>query len=229
MLVLWRGWCLGLVIALLAPAALAGAGVAEGFEKVPPGAKVVLMPMDVELFSISAGGVAEPQAEWTDQALGYLKSAYQTKKADLGVDILELDDQPDAVIDELNRLHGAVGMAIRLHYFGPYQLPTKDGHFEWTLGEGVQAIRAKTGADYALFTFMRDSYASSGRVATIMIAALFGVGMTGGTQVGYASLVDLRDGRVVWFNQLLRARGDLRAADKARETLDALLDDFPGQ
>ena len=57
--------------------------------------------------------------------------------------------------------------------------------------------------------------------------ALFGVGLAGGAQVGYASLVDLRDGRVVWFNDLRRPRGDLREAGAAAETLEALLMGFP--
>ena len=41
------------------------------------------------------------------------------------------------------------------------------------------------------------------------------------------ALVDLNSGRVLWFNQLVRASGDLREADKAKETLDSLLTEFP--
>jgi hypothetical protein len=50
----------------------------------------------------------------------------------------------------------------------------------------------------------------------------------GGEQVGYASLVDLNTGRVVWFNQLNRMSGDLRNPAPAVETVEALLKDFPG-
>jgi hypothetical protein len=228
MLAWWRGAVLGVMVALLPSVALAQAALAEGFKKVPSGAKVVLMPMDVELFSVSAGGILEPQAEWTSQALEHLKSAYQAKKDALGVEMLQLDDDGDEVVEDFNRLHGAVGTAIARHHYGAWRLPTKEGHFDWTLGEGVDAIRTKTGADYALFTYVRDSYASSGRVAAMVIGALFGVGLGGGMQVGYASLVDLRDGRVVWFNLLVRASGDLREAEKARETLTAMLNKFPG-
>jgi hypothetical protein len=61
-----------------------------------------------------------------------------------------------------------------------------------------------------------------------MIAlAVLGVGVSGGTQTGYASLVELETGRVLWFNQLLRASGDLREAEKAVETIDTLLGNFP--
>jgi hypothetical protein len=46
-------------------------------------------------------------------------------------------------------------------------------------------------------------------------------------QTGYASLVDLRSGQVMWFNRLLRGNGDLRELEPAMETLNALLTDFP--
>lgn len=61
-----------------------------------------------------------------------------------------------------------------------------------------------------------------------MIAlAAFGVGVPGGTQVGYASLVDLNTGQVLWFNRMIRTTGDLREADKAAESLNALMQGFP--
>jgi len=212
----------------LALAAHAQQNLVEGFSKLPEGAKVVLIPMDVELFSISGGGVLEPQAEWTENALKHLKTAYYAKKQDLKVDISEMSDEPDEAIDDLNRLHGAVGTAINLHHLGILKLPTKESKLDWTLGDTVSAIKQKTNADYALFTFVRDSYASGERVAAMLLAAAFGVGLGGGVQTGYASLVDLSNGRVVWFNRLLRATGDLREEAKARESLDSLLKNFPG-
>ena len=40
--------------------------------------------------------------------------------------------------------------------------------------------------------------------------ALLGAISVGGSQTGYASLVDLNSGRIVWFNDLRRMSGDLR-------------------
>lgn len=211
-------------------AATAGANerLAQGFTALPSGAKVVVMPMDVELFSMSAGGVLEPQAEWTIQALDNLKVAIRNRPAKNGAAFNGFQGEPDLAIEDFNRLHGAVGAAINIHHLGPLKLPTKEGRLEWTLGPEVSLIKQKTGADYALFTFIRDSYASNERKAAIVVAALFGVGLTAGVQVGYASLVDLNTGDVVWFNRLIRGYGDLREPDNAKESLDALLQSFPG-
>jgi hypothetical protein len=57
----------------------------------------------------------------------------------------------------------------------------------------------------------------------MVIGALFGVGLGGGIQRAYVSLVDLRSGAVVWANRVLRGAGDLREREPAQETVDAML------
>ena len=82
-------------------------------------------------------------------------------------------------------------------------------------------------ADYALFVYLRDSYASAGRVAFFIFAAALGVGIPMGQQVGFSSLVDLENGDVVWFNRLARGVGDLRKPGPAADSVELLLWDFP--
>jgi hypothetical protein len=200
---------------------------ADGFSKLPSGTKVALMPADVELYQLTAGGIPEPRADWTAAAVGFVKELYKARKAKLGAEVVEVADDADEALLELNRLHGAVAGAIAVHHFGILALPTKEQKLDWTLGPGVGAVREKSGADYALFVYIRDSYATGERVAAMIIGAMFGVGLPGGIQAAYASLVDLKTGQIVWFNQLLRPSGDLRERDKAQETLDALLSGYP--
>jgi len=203
--------------------------IAPDFKNLPKGAKVVIMPADIELFSISAGGVNEPKADWTEAATRHFTGALTEKKKSLGLASVELANADADDLSEVNALHAAVARSVALHHFGPssLRLPTKDGKLDWSLGDSVAPIRQKTGADYALFSWVRDSYASAERKAAMVAMALLGVGITGGFQVGYASLVDLKNGRVLWFNQLVRGTGDLREADSAKETVGALLDKFP--
>lgn len=214
--------------------AIAGCAVAQnlapGFAALPQGSKVAIMPTDIELFSISAGGVAEPKADWTEAASRHFKNALiEKKKKALKLDVVELAEKDADEFDEINAIHGAIARAIAMHHLGPgfLKLPTKDGKLDWSLGESTRAIKKATGADYALFTWVRDSYTSAERVATMIALALVGVGVGGGMQTGYASLVELETGRVLWFNRLMRQSGDLREADKAAETIDALLSGFP--
>ncbi|MBI5279636.1 MAG: hypothetical protein HY854_24600 [Burkholderiales bacterium] len=217
--------------ALATPAALAQSrNLAPGFTARPAASKLVVVPADMELFSLSAGGIPEPRADWTAEAQKHFAVALKGKAELLGARTADLSEKDMDEFAQLNALHGAVAEAVFIHHMlGMPQLPTKDKLLDWSLGEAVQPLRAKTGADYALFFWVRDSYASAERKAAMVALALLGVGITGGQQIGYASLVDLQSGRVVWFNNLARMSGDLREAKPAEETLDSLLAHFPKQ
>ncbi len=66
--------------------------MAAGFTGVASTDKIVLMPVDVELFSLSAGGVGEPKADWTQAAQGFMKSAIAAKKAQLKISAVEMSE-----------------------------------------------------------------------------------------------------------------------------------------
>jgi hypothetical protein len=219
-----------IVLACAGPVQAQSRNLAPGFESLPKGAKVALMPTDIELFVISAGGVVEPKADWTEAASKHFRDALMQKNQTLGLSAVELAQKDADEADEINSLHGAIARAIAMHHFGNLKLPTKDGKLDWSMGESVQPIKKATSADYALFSFVRDSYASDERKAAMVAIAILTLGraaLTMGAQTGYASLVDLNTGRIVWFNQLQRGTGDLREPEKAAETLDALLREFP--
>jgi hypothetical protein len=207
----------------------ASKNLAPGFAGLNKADPVVLMPIDVELFSLSGGGVAEPKADWTAAAQKFMGDAIAARKAGWGLNTQSLTERDADAFGEQVGLHAAVARSISLHHSagGMWALPTKAGALEWSFGDAMQALKEKTGARYGLFVWVRDSYASAERKAAMVALALLGVGLTGGIQVGYASLVDLDSGRVVWFNQLARGTGDLREAASAKETIDVLLSGFP--
>ena len=202
--------------------------LAPGFATRPVTSTLVVVPVDLELFAISGGGVMEPKADWTEVAGQHFKSALESTRQLAMSKVVRLTESDLDELAEINALHGAVAQAIFLHHMLGYsKLPTKNDQLDWSLGDAVKPLKAKTGADYALFTWVRDSYATAERKVAIVAMALLGVGVAGGAQLGYASLVDLNSGRVVWFNDLRRGRGDLREAKDALETVETLLKGFP--
>ncbi|MDB5860374.1 MAG: hypothetical protein JWQ76_4063 [Ramlibacter sp.] len=203
--------------------------LAPGFTARPAASRLVIVAPDMELYSISAGGLVEPRADWTEQAQKNLAAALARESGRLGVNTSQLTAAQMDDFSEVAALHRAVASAISIHHFGNLKLPTKSDRLDWSLGEAVAPLKAKTGADYALFTYLRDSYASTERKLTMLGMALVGAFMPGGEQRGYASLVDLNTGRVVWFSGLDRMWGDLRDGGAATETVEALLKGFPGQ
>ncbi|NQV85246.1 MAG: hypothetical protein HQ494_15650 [Rhodospirillales bacterium] len=207
--------------------------VSKQLARPDPGIRVLLMPIDIELSELNAGGITEPNAAWTGIAEKLVTKILNERMNELEADFTLYDvgsesSDIESDIVQLKKLHGAVGNSILLHkYLPPYELPNKNGAFNWTLGSKVRVLRKKYNADYALFVFLRDSYASDGRIAAIIIAAAFGVSMQGGIQTGFSSLVDLDSGDVVWFNQLNRGTGDLKKRKPAEETVSVLLESFP--
>jgi len=203
--------------------------LAPGFTELSKDAKVVILPVDVELLSLSAGGVPEPKADWTASALGHMKTAMARKTTALGLNTSAMDDATADEFAEQVGLHAAVARSIALHHSlgGTWALPTKEGRLDWSFGDSMKPLQSRTGARYGLFVWVRDSYASAERKAAMVAMAILGVGLSGGSQIGYASLVDLETGRVMWFNRLARASGDLRETASAIESIDALLAGFP--
>lgn len=212
-----------------AAAAEPAARVAPGFAGLAKQDRIALLPIDVELFSLSGGGVAEPRADWTAAALAHMTAALDARQRALGLGFVPLAQADADDFAEQIGLHAAVASAVALHHVGGglWALPSKGGRLEWNFGDAMAGLHTKTGARYGLFIWVRDSYASAERKAAMVGLALLGIGVGGGVQIGYASLVDLQSGQLVWFNRLARVQGDLREAAPAAETIEALLAGFP--
>lgn len=191
---------------------------------------ILVMRPDVEVSSVTAGGVSEPNVEWTDAAKASLRGAIEAHQHARGNEVSFLPEQEGEaarLVADYENLHNAVAFSIAEFKYGIEDLPTKKDRFDWTLGPGVSRIGELGGGNYALFLYARDSFATSGRVAVQLIGALFGAYVPGGQRFAYASLVDLETGDIVWFNILSSATGDIRDPQGARETIDTLLESMP--
>lgn len=217
----------------LACLALAGCTVANGQSAAPgmmtaaePNSKALLVQPDVQLSLLTAAGLSEAREDWSRDGRTNLAEAIRGElQGRHPVEMLDPAQSMEGRTGQLLRLHEAVGQTIV--GFGP-QMPTKKGSFDWTLGDGTKVLREAKGADYALFVTARGTYASAGRKALMIGAAMLGVGIPLGNQMVYASLVDLRTGRVVWFSTALAGpQADMRNADGARSLAKDLMKGAP--
>lgn len=228
-----------LIVALIG---LAAAGCAQtrsfqasgDFERPPGTVRVLLMPPDIELYEITASGLAQPRADWTAKAEDNVRAALERRVTAHDAELVEYRSpetavaliQPEHV--QLVKLHQAVGRTILTHkYVQELALPTKPGPLDWTLGQTAASLREAYDADYALFVNFRDSFTSAGRAAVIVVAAVLGYAAQGGHQEGFASLVHLRSGEIVWFNVFTSAGGDLRDPAMAAGATSQLLSELP--
>ena len=201
------------------------------FKRPDAGYKLVVMKPDIAVSLLTAGGQLEQREDWTTTSRENVLSALRDQQAKRGGEAnISQTSGDDPTTMELNRLHEVVGQSILLHKYMPYAaLPTKAHSFDWTLGKTARDFGASTGYDYALFLYVRDSFASGGRQtlqALGMLGCVVGVCVMpgGGMQQAFASLVDLKSGDVIWFNHLVSMTGDVREKTGANDLVYRLLE-----
>lgn len=196
--------------------------------------KVLLMPADVVVKEISAGGLAEKVDDWTKQAAANVNTGvrrYVEQKGRLQVmPMPTLSAEEQAKLDQHIALYDVVGSDAFL--FGKSADPAwahKRTQFDYTLGDGLAFLKQKSGADAAIFVTGVDHVSSSGRKAAFVVGALLGVGIPLGSSLLHVGVVDLATGDLLWTNYDASYAGkDLREAKDAEAMVFEIFKDYPG-
>jgi hypothetical protein len=169
--------------------------------------RVLIFPVDVNVFEIGVGGVGELKADWTEKGKKNVTHRLKEILENRGLEIIYYGKkkQQDETDDQTFKLIKKVGESIFNHYYIPSRtLPSKN-EFSWSIGKTTSLMNEKFKADYGLFITMADTHSSSGRVALgIVTGLLLGYAPPSGIQIGRAYLVDLKTGDIVWFNHLAK-------------------------
>jgi hypothetical protein len=206
--------------------------------KIGAGKSVVILEADVELSELTASGLEETRVDWTKAAEKFISDGLHQEIAGRGAQIkpvVKIEDEAIAdQVKQLELLSQTVGYSIVIFQISPYgKLPTKRKGFDWTIGPNAKVLRDAYGADYALITYVRDSYSTGGRKALaifgMLAGAATGVGanVSLGQRIGYTTLIDLSTGKVVWCNFMASGAGDLREEKGAKSVLKTLLSGLP--
>lgn len=200
--------------------------------------KVAVMPLDVEV-TFAKVGSRDVRADWTAQAKKNLEDSLLRGLEASGEEVIKYEiSGSDTQTQQLTLLQQHVAQAINSHvvltdpaqYRGP--LPHKKGEDQMTysLGSGVQSVKAQTNADYAAFLTNRTVVESGGSVfAKIAIGTVTGYvpGLSSfkGTSL---SLVDLNTGEVKWLNSNVGGLGgDPRKPENADKIVGNILSKSP--
>lgn len=238
---LGRHWtAIVLICAIVTPAAAQErTAVRNGFEVASVSGKtILLMRPSIRVGAQSTGGLFEPNAEWNDQARKNIDLALDKAQERLKNRIVLAPESygDDArLVEDYTALFAAVSHSvITYQFFKGNRLPTKKRDnkadiFDWSLGPGVADLPGAKGADYALFLYNKDAYGSTGRKLLQIVALLGpGIAITAGEHAGYAGLVDLKTGDILWLNADGAMGGDVRTPEGADKRVGQLLEGFPG-
>ncbi len=226
-------------LSLAAPAAAQERGaVRHDFDatQVQGDARILVFRPRIKVGEQSTGGSFEPRADWTELARDNLGSAIESYQQQFGSRLIEAPEAFGAdarLVEDYMTLFGTVSESIiNYQFFVGNRLETKKADnrndvFDWTLGPGVADLPGAQDADYALFINTEDHYGSTGRKVLQVFAAMGGVSVTSGLHAGYAALVELKTGNIVWVNADRQMGGDVREIDGAQRRVEQLFDDFP--
>jgi hypothetical protein len=202
--------------------------------------KIVLLPAEVSVSEVSAGGVVEKVQAWTDQAKTNIDSALREAAKTSGA--FELAPLPDLsptdkqTVEQHLALYALVAAEAWTH--SRSQDPAwahKKAHFDYTLGPGLKFLRDKTGADAAMVLICEDYISSGGRKAMLVFATLLSAAAgvvaipQGAPSFVSGGVVSLEDGNIQWFNYSLeQGSADLRNAPDAQRMVDTTMRAYPG-
>ena len=231
-----RAAVLAAALCLAAPAAAQEkTGNKPGFTLLPGSVRITLMRPAIRVGAQSTGGMFEPNADWTAQARENIDAALRSCQAKLGNEVLSYQEGMSGearLASQYVNLFGAVANSvIEYQFFKGNRLPTKvrKGAFDWSMGPNLASLQSLQGADYALFINTHDAYGSTGRKVLQVVALLGGVAVTSGEHLGYAGLVNLKTGELVWLNADRQMGGDVRTPEGAAKRVRQLLEGFPGR
>lgn len=211
----------------------------QGFELAPnSGKKILVFRPTVKVGAQSTGGLFEPNAQWTEDARKHLSGALLARKSTLGNEVIfapePLGDDAIALQEHMALFSAVSSAVIQYQFFVGNRLPTKkrdnkNDVFDWSLGDKVATLPGASDADYGLFIYNEDQFGSTGR-KLLQVVALLGPGISvkSGEHKGYAALVDLKTGDVLWLNADGAMGGDVRDAEGATKRIAQLLEGIPG-
>ncbi len=201
--------------------------------------KILLLPIEIRVHEISAGGVVEKVDDWSNQASAnarqYIKTLATSRGAFKIVEAPALSAQDKAQLDQHVALYEVVAGSADLALASPisaWRERAKD--FDYTLGPGLKPLAEHTGIDAAMILTGTDYISSAGRKAAMAMGVLLGAlggGLfvpQGGTSFVSVGVVDMRTGNLLWFASDQSGTTDLRNEQDVHRMLEQMFQTYPG-
>lgn len=166
--------------------------------------KIVLLPPQVFVYELSAGGVPTRMADWEATARDNLVTAATRLSREAGFELLPAPALDPLLADQLEAhigLYERVAQSVFVYGRGDQAAwAHKKNEFDYTVGPGLAFLREQTGADAALIVLGSDFISSGGRRAAFIAGLMLGVVMPLGQSFITAGIVDLTTGDVLWMS-----------------------------
>lgn len=196
--------------------------------------KVVVLPVDIEVVEVTAGGVEEKVPDWSREAsqsvFKALSTAIRKQQGMSEVTAPRFSGNSAASFDEHLALYKlVVNTASKIGW------EHKVRRFDYGIGPGLRAVADQTGADAAIMVYGRDHASTAGRKARAVAGHIPIINIFTGPapQLGHSyihiGMVDLRTGDLLWMNSEFRdGSTNLRDPDDAAKMVNEIFEWYPG-
>jgi hypothetical protein len=196
--------------------------------------KVVVLPIDIKVVEVTAGGVEESVPDWSkeaSQSVFKAVSAAITRQPGIkAITAPQFSGASAANFDEHLALYKLV-----VNTAGKIPWQHKAKRFDYGIGSGLRAVAEQTGADVAIMVSGRDYGSTAGRKARAVVGHIPIVNIFTGPapQLGHSfihvGVVDLRTGDLLWMSSEYREGStNLRDPNDAAKMVDAVFEWYPG-
>ncbi|WP_461538055.1 hypothetical protein [Spongorhabdus nitratireducens] len=192
--------------------------------------KVLILPADIRISELGMTAVEEVP-EWSAEGKKLVNSEIKSyiKNNLNNVEIVVppvFSKQSQDQVDQHVALYDVVaGNSLSIRNIEAFKEELKKP--DDTLGKGLKFLKQETGADQVLLVSGVDLISSEERVASMVVAAAFGVVIPGGVTVLNTGLIDIETGDVVWTNTALSTSLSLKKQSGARDMVSETLGQFP--
>jgi len=179
----------------------------QGKPKLPK--KVVVLPVNIEVIEVTAGGVKEEVPEWSSAASeNVIKSLSAAIKKAPSLKEVKAPNFKGKTADMINE-HLALYKLV-VNTASDVGWKHKARRFDYGIGEGLSKLRKMTGADAAILVYGRDHVSTAGRKTKAVLSYIPIINIfTGNTPAlgdsfVHVGIVDLKTGELLWMNREYR-------------------------
>lgn len=195
--------------------------------------KIVLLPPQVFVHELSAGGVPTRKSDWEAVSRANFAAAAERLARERGAFEIVAAPEFDPALADLVEAHLGLyeRVAASVFVYGRGQDAAwahKKNEFDYTLGPGLAFLAESTGADAALIVLGADYISSGGRKLAFFAGLALGVVMPLGQSFFAVGVVDLKTGNVQWMGFDASLSLDSREAPKVDALMRAFYATWPG-
>jgi len=194
---------------------------------------VRLVPPDIKVYELTAGGVPEWKDDWSAGATqNIIDSAVKNFQAK-GIQVSQgpIPGEVENEFADIMSLYRAANASMKAYAIGKNAFPTRAG-LDYSVGP-VQPVLEKTGSDALLIISGRDSISSAGRKALMTTGVIMGiltgfVAIPGGGSTSVEAALIGPSGKILWYKPKADGTSDLRDVDSSRKFMGDIFADLPG-